>query len=63
MLQFQFRVQLRTPGNSSSEALRQSFGSDYLFTYLDQDMLIGRQTGSGGVFIFQRAPDNEVPPL
>ena len=59
--QFNFKVQLQTP--ASSRPVRQAFGSDYLFTYLDEDTLCGLQTGSGGVFIFERAPDSEVPVL
>jgi hypothetical protein len=33
---------------------QRSFGSEYLLTYLDDDMLIGGQTGTGGTFIFSR---------
>jgi hypothetical protein len=39
---------------TASANLERSFGSEYLFTYLDDDMLIGSQTGTGGAFIFER---------
>lgn len=35
--------------------LERQFGSEYLLTYLDEDTLIGSQTGTGGTFIFERA--------
>jgi len=34
--------------------LERNFGSDYLLTFLDDEMLIGRQTAAGGSFIFLR---------
>lgn len=37
--------------------LERNFGSDYLLTFLDDEMLIGRQTGSGGSFVFLRDPE------
>ena len=37
--------------------LRRNFAGEYLLTYLDEDMLIGQQTGGGGYFIF----DKETP--
>ncbi|CAL8470247.1 g9789 [Coccomyxa elongata] len=39
----------------ASNSLERSFGSEYLFTYLDDDTLIGSQTGTGGTFIFARS--------
>ena len=41
--------------NSASSNLERTFGSEYLLTYLDEDTLIGSQTGTGGAFIFERA--------
>lgn len=41
--------------NNASTALERTLGSEYLLTYLDEDTLIGSQTGTGGVFIFERA--------
>ena len=41
--------------NSASSNLERTFGSEYLLTYLDEDTLIGSQTGTGGTFIFERA--------
>ena len=35
--------------------LERQFGSEYLLTYLDENTLIGSQTGTGGTFIFERA--------
>lgn len=40
---------------SASTSLERSFGSEYLLTYLDEDTLIGSQTGTGGIFIFARS--------
>ena len=40
---------------STEKSLERSFGSEYLLTYLDEDMLVGSQTGTGGTFIFERA--------
>jgi hypothetical protein len=34
-------------------------GFNYLLTYLDQDMLIGRAQGNGGTFIFSREVEAE----
>jgi hypothetical protein len=52
--QFSLRVPLSTrlPGASSGSAA--PVGINYLLTYLDEDMLIGRAQGSGGTFIFVR---------
>ncbi|BDA44276.1 probable plastid-lipid-associated protein 2, chloroplastic [Coccomyxa sp. Obi] len=43
------------PFQSASNSLERSFGSEYLLTYLDDDTLIGSQTGTGGTFIFARS--------
>ncbi len=40
---------------STEKSLERSFGSEYLLTYVDEDMLVGSQTGTGGTFIFNRA--------
>ena len=58
-VQFQLRIPLRSPQRSSA-AIENNVGNEYLLTYLDTDMLIGRQTGSGGSFIFKRAADTET---
>ena len=34
--------------------LERNFGSDYLLTFMDEEMLIGRQTAAGGSFVFLR---------
>jgi hypothetical protein len=49
------RVGLPRAYNSASSNLERTFGSEYLLTYLDEDTLIGSQTGTGGTFIFERA--------
>ena len=36
------------------DALEREAGSEYLITYLDADTLIGRQTGTGGLFVLTR---------
>lgn len=33
----------------------------YMLTYMDGDCLVGRAQAAGGVFIFDRAPNDEVP--
>jgi len=57
-LQFNFSVPLRrslpTALQESAERLARGVGSEYLLTYLDEDTLIGRQTGTGGTFIFEK---------
>lgn len=57
-VQFRLTVPLRralpTELQDRAERLSQNVGSEYLLTYLDEDMLIGRQTGSGGTFIFEK---------
>lgn len=58
-VQFQVRVPLRTDERSAA-AIERNAGNEYLLTYLDAETLIGRQTGSGGTFIFRRAPDTTV---
>jgi hypothetical protein len=41
------------------DELEKAAGSEYLITFLDADTLIGRQTGSGGLFVFFRAEEEE----
>lgn len=57
--EFSFNVPLRrglpTALQQSAERLAQNAGSEYLLTYLDEDTLIGRQTGTGGTFVFEKA--------
>ena len=48
------RPELPTALQSASASLERNFGSDYLLTFLDDEMLIGRQTAAGGSFIFLR---------
>lgn len=45
----------------SAQQVAQGSGvaAPYLLTYLDQDMLIGRASGTAGTFIFKRIPDEE----
>jgi hypothetical protein len=47
----------RLPGAASEQ--RQPVGLNYMLTYLDDDMLIGRAQGNGGVFVFTRAAEGE----
>lgn len=56
--EFQIRIPLRSSERSSA-AIEGNVGNEFLLTYLDADMLIGRQTGSGGSIIFRRAPDTQ----
>ena len=49
------RAGLPSVFNRASSNLERSFGSEYLLTFLDEDTLIGSQTGTGGTFIFERA--------
>ena len=56
-LQFQVSIPLRSELPALREAAdrtSRSFGSDYLLSFLDKEMLVGRQTGSGGTFVFVR---------
>ena len=48
------QVPLRGGGVQLPPAL--SGGMAYQLTYLDEDTLIGRASGSGGSFIFERVP-------
>lgn len=58
-VQFKLRVplqgQLPTALQDSARGITKNVGAEYLLTYLDDDTLIGRQTGPGGTFIFERA--------
>ncbi|EFN51118.1 hypothetical protein CHLNCDRAFT_141300 [Chlorella variabilis] len=42
----------RLPGTTSDQ--QRPVGLNYMLTYLDEDMLIGRAQGNGGVFVFTR---------
>ncbi|KAL4439780.1 hypothetical protein ABPG75_002781 [Micractinium tetrahymenae] len=58
--QLSLRVPLttRVPGASSSQ--QAPVGLNYMLTHLDEDMLIGRAQGNGGVFIFTREFEEEA---
>ncbi len=64
-MQFNVRVPLRNalpaPLADVNERVTRRIGSEYLLTYLDDDTLVGRQTGPGGSFIFQRDLSGSVP--
>jgi hypothetical protein len=49
-LQFQFQTAQQTIQGSNT-------GANYILTYLDQDMLIGRASGTAGTFVFSRAAE------
>ena len=49
------RTNLPTALQEQTDRLASNVGSEYLLTFLDEDMLVGRQTGTGGVFIFDLA--------
>ena len=57
-MQFKLTVPLRrglpTAMRDRADRLARNVGSEYLLTFLDEEILIGRQTGSGGTFIFER---------
>lgn len=57
--QLSLRVPLttRVPGASSDQ--QRPVGLNYMLTHLDEDMLIGRAQGNGGVFIFTREVEEE----
>ncbi|GFH16518.1 PAP_fibrillin domain-containing protein [Haematococcus lacustris] len=55
-LRVPFRTAAQTVAGLGSLSSRQVAGGSYQLTYLDEDMLIGRATALGGVFIFSRAP-------
>lgn len=54
--EFQLQFQFRTAAQLASQAVtaRDNIAAGYLLTYLDEDMLIGRAIGLGGVFMFVR---------
>lgn len=56
-------IPLRSRFSSSFQGaaanLERDFGSEYLFTYLDRDTLIGSQTSTGGTFIFERSDTHD----
>ena len=56
--QFRLAVPLRPEMPAALQgvgaSLERNFGSDYLLTFLDDEMLIGRQTAAGGSFVFLR---------
>jgi hypothetical protein len=57
-LQLRLSAPLPTPSRLSS-----SGGFGYLLTYLDEEVLVGRAQGSGGVFVFTRdAPASAAAP-
>lgn len=59
-MQFQVRVPFRSAQQLSNAATaRQSIAANYLLTYLDEDMLIGRATGLQGSFIFMRETEDQ----
>lgn len=57
-MQFQLRVPFRSAQQVANMAVsNRGVSAGYLLTYLDQDMLIGRATGLGGTFIFERGAE------
>jgi hypothetical protein len=56
--EFSVNVPLRrglpTGLQQNADRLVRNVGSEYLLTYLDDEILIGRQTGTGGTFIFEK---------
>ncbi|KAL4419383.1 hypothetical protein ABPG77_002910 [Micractinium sp. CCAP 211/92] len=58
--QLSLRVPLttRVPGSSSDQ--QRPVGLNYMLTHLDEDMLIGRAQGNGGVFIFTREVEEDT---
>ena len=48
------RPELPAALQSIGANLERNFGSDYLLTFMDNEMLIGRQTAAGGSFVFLR---------
>jgi hypothetical protein len=56
-------VPLRTqPPFVSSSSSPTPVGFNYLLTYLDEDMLVGRAQGNGGTFIFSREVEEGQQP-
>lgn len=54
-LQFKFTFPFRS---AQQVAQGVGTGANYLLTYLDDDMLIGRASGTAGTFIFTRADES-----
>ncbi|KAB2056566.1 hypothetical protein ES319_A11G110700v1 [Gossypium barbadense] len=52
---FRAQVPVRNPGIG-----RRSVGGLYYLSYLDQNMLLGRAVGGGGVFVFTKAQPLEL---
>lgn len=52
---FRAQVPVRNPGTG-----RRSVGGLYYLSYLDQNMLLGRAVGGGGVFVFTKAQPLEL---
>ena len=48
------RNALPPPLRAWGERLERQAGSEYLITFLDKHVLVGRQTGPGGLFVFWR---------
>ena len=48
-----------SPLRDALDRARDAAGAEYLICHLDDDLLIGRQTAGGGVFIFERVKDEE----
>ncbi|XP_050203847.1 probable plastid-lipid-associated protein 10, chloroplastic [Mercurialis annua] len=48
---FKAQIPVRNPGNSG----RRAVGGLYYLSYLDNNMLLGRAVGGGGVFVFTKA--------
>ena len=53
--QFQLQLPLNTRPLDSSTSQRRGVAGYYLLSYLDKDVLVGRQQAGGGTFIFARA--------
>lgn len=51
LVQFQVEVPFSFPRGQNG---RSNFAGEYLLTYLDEDTLVGQQTGGGGYFIFEK---------
>ncbi|XP_052480176.1 probable plastid-lipid-associated protein 10, chloroplastic isoform X1 [Gossypium raimondii] len=57
---FRAQVPVRNPGTGSMADRRRSVGGLYYLSYLDQNMLLGRAVGGGGVFVFTKAQPLEL---
>jgi hypothetical protein len=53
-LQFKLNFQFQT---AQQTIQGRNVGANYILTYLDDDMLIGRASGLAGSFVFSRAQD------